>query len=728
MKACRVLWVMLVLNGLLAYGVTAASPLLRIEEVRSLPPEEARKGFPVRINAQILHVFANQQRLHIHDGNYGSHVMKLPGGKKFTEFRPGDLVRVIGKTGQGQYFPIIQPTRLVKTGEAPLPVASKFTRDQFYDVTLDAEWVSLRGLLVAVWTDAGSRSIIMRVDWDGTWIHAQTPFSEAALQRIRQFLFRRIWINAVVGSLFNQQRQLTGRSFFVPNVENIQQERNFVEGENVISRPIHELMRADIGQEQMVETWGEVIHQRNNIFYIRGEEAALRVMTNKQVDLQRGDSVVIQGLSWPQPVSPAFRAVQVNVVSPSDEPEPLVVKLKKTIDSRLNYELIQLDAVLVDAGKTFGFSPQFNVGDERLTFLLRSGPNLLRAYLPASELDNAIVPGAKLRVTGICHLIASPQAQGKVSIRGLTLNLRDASDIQVLVPVPWWTPKKMLAILSLLIVVLLLSLTWMASLRRRVREQTSVIGRQIERQTVMDERQRIARELHDNLEQGLAGMAIQLRGALKLLQRQVERRCHAMEQTLDLAGDPGSGLRKHLQQERKIMADEAEQSQKALKTVQGMLTHCSEESRVSIMDLRGGLLEKMSLPEALKTALTPLAEECGAVLEIIIDGEVRKLDKRVERNLLLVAREAATNAARHAMPKHLQVRLSYQPDSLRLEITDDGSGFNPKQAGEYGHFGLLGMQERVNTLKGRIKIESDRKSGTTIRVELPDPGKRKDKA
>ncbi|MEM6886466.1 MAG: sensor histidine kinase, partial [Verrucomicrobiota bacterium] len=553
----------------------------------------------------------------------------------------------------------------------------------------------------------------------GNWIYAQTPFSQAALKRVRQFMFRRIWINAVVGTLFNENRQLTGRSFFIPNVENIQQERNFVEGEDVIAREIHELMRVDIGQEQVVETLGEVIHQWNNVFYIRGEHAALRVVTNKQVELHRGDSVIIQGLSWPQPVSPAFRAFQVKVVSPGNEPKPIFVKLKKPIDPRLNYELIKLNATLVDVGKTFGFSPQFSAGDERLTFLLRSGPYLFRAYLPVSELDDDIVPGAKLQLTGICNLIASPQAQGKVSVRGLTLDLRDAADIRVLVPMPWWTTGKLLGILGVLIIVLLLILIWTVSLRRRVKEQTSVIGEQIERQTVMDERQRIARELHDNLEQGLAGMAIQLRGALKLLSRQASRRKVAVEQAVKLAANGRDQLVEYLREEQKQIHTDAEQSEKALATVQGMLTHCSEESRVSIMDLRGGLLEKMDLPEALEKSLDPLVEECGAELKIVIEGSVRKLRNKAERNLLLVAREAVTNAVRHAEPKRVEVRLNYQSDSLMLKIIDDGTGFDPEEGSPYGHFGVLGMHERVNRLKGRIKIESDQKRGTTIKVELP---------
>ncbi|MEM6885857.1 MAG: histidine kinase [Verrucomicrobiota bacterium] len=657
----------------------AAPTLKQLEEIRSLPREEARKAYPVRIEAQILFVKANKAGLFIHDGDYGSYVTTLSGGKKFNNFQPGDLIRVVGKTNQGQFFPIIKPTKVVKTGHAPLPVASKFSRDQFYDVTLDTEWVSLRGLLQAVWVESESQSIIMQMDWDGNNIYAQIPFSQEALKRVRQFMFRRIWINAVVGTLFNENRQLTGRSFFVPDVENIQQERNFVEGEDVISREIHELMRVDIGQEQVVETRGEVIHQWNNVFYIRGEQAALRVMTNKQVELHRGDSVLIQGLSWPQPVSPAFRAVQVKVLSPGDDPEPIFVKLKKQIDPRLNYELIRLNATLVDVGKTFGFSPQFNEGDERLTFLFRSGPYLFRAYLPATELDDDIVPGAKVQLTGICHLIASPQAQGKVAIRGLSLDLRDDLDIRVLVPVPWWTTGKLLGILSVLIVVLLLILIWTVSLRRRVKEQTSVIGEQIERQTVMDERQRIARELHDNLEQGLAGMAIQLRGALKLLSRQADRRKEAADQAVKLASNGRVQLMEHLQEEQEQILTEAEQSEKALATVQGMLTHCSEESRVSIMDLRGGLLEKMGLPEALEKSLESLVEECGAELKIVIEGDVRKLRNKAERNLLLVAREAVTNAVRHADPKRIEVQLNYESDSLMLRITDDGAGFDPKE-------------------------------------------------
>jgi signal transduction histidine kinase len=99
---------------------------------------------------------------------------------------------------------------------------------------------------------------------------------------------------------------------------------------------------------------------------------------------------------------------------------------------------------------------------------------------------------------------------------------------------------------------------------------------------------------------------------------------------------------------------------------------------------------------------------------------VRRLRNATERNLLLIAREAVTNAIRHGSPKEIEVVLEYAPLALRLSIVDDGIGFEAKAGNKSGHFGLVGMHERVESLKGRIEIVSEEAKGTRILVELTD--------
>jgi len=109
----RILWclgMVVSLTSLVSVSELSAAPLLkRVEDVRSLPPEEAQKAYPVELEVQILHVSSNQKGIFVHDGDLGIYVANRPEGKDYADFESGDLVQVTGKTAQGQYFPIISP-------------------------------------------------------------------------------------------------------------------------------------------------------------------------------------------------------------------------------------------------------------------------------------------------------------------------------------------------------------------------------------------------------------------------------------------------------------------------------------------------------------------------------------------------------------------------------------------------------------------------------------------
>jgi signal transduction histidine kinase len=209
---------------------------------------------------------------------------------------------------------------------------------------------------------------------------------------------------------------------------------------------------------------------------------------------------------------------------------------------------------------------------------------------------------------------------------------------------------------------------------------------QIERGAVKDERQRIARELHDTIEQELAGVSLQLRNAR-------QRLVHAPDQassSLDLA--------------------------------EKMLRHCRDEARSSIRDLRSVALEQRGLHGSLQEFLVPLAAESGARFTFETRGAPRSLPGPTEIHLLRIAHEAVANSARHSGATEIRASLSYEPGTVTLEIRDNGRGFDPKAPAPRGHFGILGIQERVNKLHAALTFESAPGSGTLVRVVVPANG------
>jgi signal transduction histidine kinase len=150
-----------------------------------------------------------------------------------------------------------------------------------------------------------------------------------------------------------------------------------------------------------------------------------------------------------------------------------------------------------------------------------------------------------------------------------------------------------------------------------------------------------------------------------------------------------------------------------------MICHSQTEARRSVWELRSQILENTTLPAALSAIAGSV--ENGAPITINVSGEAHALPMRVESNLLRIAQEAITNAIKHAKPRSISVDLAYESNGARLKIFDDGCGFSVDDApgGQDGHFGLLGMKERVDKIAGTLRITSFPGKGTSVEVFVP---------
>jgi ligand-binding sensor domain-containing protein/signal transduction histidine kinase len=201
---------------------------------------------------------------------------------------------------------------------------------------------------------------------------------------------------------------------------------------------------------------------------------------------------------------------------------------------------------------------------------------------------------------------------------------------------------------------------------------------------VLAERTRIARELHDTLAQGFAGIAFQLEAVATKLKEAPE---HA---------------RQHLEV--------------ALK----MVRHSLAEARRSVMNLRSAALDNGDLATALtETSRLMLAD--GAVeFELRTEGIARPLLPKVENNLLRIGQEAITNAMKYSQARRIQVHLAYVETGVVLSVCDDGTGFEQSATASNGvHFGLLGMEERAKQMGAKLSVISRKGGGTAVTVEVP---------
>ncbi len=200
----------------------------------------------------------------------------------------------------------------------------------------------------------------------------------------------------------------------------------------------------------------------------------------------------------------------------------------------------------------------------------------------------------------------------------------------------------------------------------------------------VEERNRLAREIHDTLAQSLSGIALQLETADALLD----------------ADTDSESIREPVQQ--------------ALALTRESL----EEARRSVLDLRAAPLEGRSLAEALAALTQELTTTSDLQTRLDVTGGSRPLPVRVEAGLYRIAQEALTNVAQHADASQVDVRLVTTPDQVQLTIEDDGRGFDTAGVPE-DRYGLVGLNERAKLLGGRLTLESAPGAGTRVEVIVP---------
>lgn len=202
----------------------------------------------------------------------------------------------------------------------------------------------------------------------------------------------------------------------------------------------------------------------------------------------------------------------------------------------------------------------------------------------------------------------------------------------------------------------------------------------------VEERNRLAREIHDTIAQGLTAAGLQL---------------DVVEATL--TSNPAKAA-------------------KATARAQSIVRANLEEARRSVLELRAPLLGSESLPAALSRLLNQAAIDIGAAGSFQVEGSYRGVPARIETQFYRIAQEALHNAVKYSNATHLTVRLQVGESQISLSIADDGVGFDsakPARGNGRGGFGLTGMGERARLLEGQLRIVSEPGEGTLVEAFVP---------
>ncbi len=377
--------------------------------------------------------------------------------------------------------------------------------------------------------------------------------------------------------------------------------------------------------------------------------------------------------------------------APSAPDEPVLVSIN---DTRQNLELL--------ANRTPRSAPlRLPFGQNSLTFQFFSGSYAWRRApiyeyrLNPRDPWATIDTGSSLRFPslheGTYHL--QVRTAGAQSAPGTPLNF----DFEILPPWPrTWPAYVAYSSLGLLLIVGVTR--WSSHLARRrnrvleqiVHERTSELESTMKRlneetrvSATLAERDRLAGEIHDSVQQGLSGAILQLDTTLRLPAANGDLRAR-------------------------------------LNVVRNMISYARQEVQHAVWDMHSPLLESNDLGDAVGKLATFTALSDLVPIVTISGSPPQQLPRATTHHLLRIAQEAATNAVRHAGAHQIRIGLTYENDAVVLTVSDDGSGFcSDDVLNKLGHFGLRGIRGRVNKLQGELEIESAPGMGTSISVRVP---------
>ncbi|HXS68461.1 MAG TPA: sensor histidine kinase [Candidatus Polarisedimenticolia bacterium] len=677
---------LLAMAGIRAHAEELENVLTNAEQIRSLSAEDASRPLPVRLRGVVVTEagpFGNRAVV-IADDTAGIYVLGRT--NTFVDVHRGELLEVEGVTDPGEFAPIVLVKKFRRAGTGVIPKPREVTFEQMIAGSLDGQLVQVSGV-VRSWapvTDPNEFGVWhMELAVGGGRLtvssnHEHPPGVEQDAE---------VRVQGVCFYQFNNKRQVLSPLVLISRDVTVEIEKPapadpFATPVRAVSTLLQ--FSPDTDYQHRVHARGVVTYQQPGVLlWLRDQASGLQVQTRQPEHLKAGDTIDVAGyLRYGAEVPVLEDAV---FRRQHGGPAPAPVKLT-TPDDAFNHEedLVSIDALLTEVQPVLeGWSYTFQDKGTSFKAVLRR---------PSGEASAGAVPGSRMRVTGICTVISDdsrPVISGIWHPRAFQILLRSPEDLAVLTPPPLWTPSHIVLLFATLAgASLLVAALVMFSARRHAREQ-KMQRTMAEKEfgAILAERNRVAREIHDTLAQGLAATSVQLMLAKKNVNGASESLSHHLSAAQELV--------------RESLA----------------------EARNSIWNMRSHVLESSDLAGALKEVLKQRCDGTGIETSVEVSGRSRRFAPIIENNLLRIGQEAIFNATKYANAKNIVVKLEFGEKDFRLVVRDDGGGFDTsKPQPVTGGFGLKAMRERAGELKGELKINSDSARGTEIIFSVPLSG------
>jgi signal transduction histidine kinase len=621
----------------------------------------------------------------IHDGELGQFVVPPRNPDTvgpWRDLRRGDLIEIEGRTERGGFAPNVRPALIRRLGPAPLPRPKRISLASLLTGRHDCDYIEIAGVVQRTWRspDPQMRTLFAELAVeDGVVRVAFWDYTAADLERL---VDARVRLRGNIGTLFGRTEQLRGVSLFGGSTRDVEVLEAAPDPFSMPTRPVRSIYNysaagevnrrirvkgvvtgyipgrpVDISDFTSTATFRYVRHA----LYVDDGTGGARIETEQPQRVAPGTVVEVAGFPAVTPGKPILANAIFRIAGRASQPAPTSVAAASVLTP-------DNDAVLV---RMEGQFLSMLTSPSQRTLVLKVGETVFDAVLDADTSTQAlerIRPGSLVAVTGVYAYQWGP-------LPLFRLFLRSPDDVRVVTMASWWTLRHSAVMIAMLAFVAGGFGVWARAASRRKRQQY---------QAVLNERTRVARELHDTLEQGLAGIALQLEAVAGSFNASPE----AARQSLDVARQ--------------------------------MLRYSQEEARRSVMDLRSQALESRDLAGALSDLAHRMTLGTSALAAVEVEGQVRRLDASDEHHLLRIGLEALANALKHSGARRIDIKLRFDSDVTELLVQDDGCGLPSDGSNPPGtHFGLLGIRERVDKLGGVLHLAGAPGTGTRLSVTIP---------
>jgi len=592
----------------------------------------------------------------------------------------GDLVEFDLRSVNGKWPVPLEPSRINVIGTAQMPEPVAHPAEYSLAGHGTGHWTELEGIVREVKPD-GTLKVMCQDGLATAWV------GESTAQSLYHFVDARVRIHGVpVPAVDNTRMLLVPSQEFVAVDEPPPQDAFIIPSLSIAE--LKNFSSPSSAYFHRVKVSGVVIYQKDDLLLVQDESGGLRMRTVDVPKVHVGD--VIEAAGFPD-VGNGFlslsetliRKTEIHGVLKSFQPSPSELQ-----EGGHDAVVVQLTGQLLE---------QRTLGEDQI-LELQSGQRIFRATLTKSPVHLEVIPvGSQVEITGVCWMehVGDPVSSSGLNeslIASFEVLLRSPLDVVVRQHPPWWTWKYTVATISGLLFVLVAALVWIRLLHRQVAQRTreletamTKLERETEVSATLAERNRLAGEIHDGLEQGLSAIMMQLDG---------------LESKL---GENTGEVGRHL------------------KLARSMIRFSRTEVRHSLWDWKSPALATKDLSAALSEIVGQMSLGNQAQVTVEITGSALPLPSAAEHHLLRTGQEALNNALKYAQAKTIRVNLDYSAQVVRLAVRDDGQGFIPETVlnGTAGHLGLQSLRSRARKMGGSLTVVSAPGQGTTIEVSVP---------